>query len=179
MTTWYRNADSRFPFLWADHRQPAARWHGAEEGPVNYFADTPDGAWAEFLRHEEIHTLDDLAGISRAIWATNVQASNTATPGLPSNDLLGDESTYDVCQGEARHIRALGFDSLIAPSAALRSGEAAGWQVTDTETRCVPPRDGNVLVLFGAPAGRVEGWKVSADAKPPVRLLDAVRHFGT
>ena len=50
----FRQADPRYPFLWSDPAQPAARWHGEAEGPAHYFADTPDGAWAELLRHEEI-----------------------------------------------------------------------------------------------------------------------------
>ena len=50
----YRHADARFPFLWESADQPPARWHGSGEGPVQYFADTPDGAWAEFVRHEGI-----------------------------------------------------------------------------------------------------------------------------
>ena len=38
------------------------------EAPVHYFSDTPDGAWAEFLCHEEITDPEDLPGIRRALW---------------------------------------------------------------------------------------------------------------
>ena len=55
----FRHADPRFPFLWETADQPGARWHGDREGPAHYFADTPDGAWAEFLRLEEIKTGHD------------------------------------------------------------------------------------------------------------------------
>jgi hypothetical protein len=34
--------------------QPPMRWHGPGEGPVQYLSDTPTGAWAELLRHEEV-----------------------------------------------------------------------------------------------------------------------------
>ena len=61
----FRHADPRFPFLWETASQPAGRWHAPGEGPVHYLADTPDGAWAEFLRHEEIRDPEDLAGIRR------------------------------------------------------------------------------------------------------------------
>ena len=47
----FRQVDARYPFLWEDGSQPAGRWHGDGEGPAHYFADTPDGALAEFLRH--------------------------------------------------------------------------------------------------------------------------------
>ena len=50
----YRHTDPRFPFLWESAGQPGSRWNVAGEGPVNTFADTPEGAWAELLRHEEI-----------------------------------------------------------------------------------------------------------------------------
>ena len=63
----FRHCDRRWPFLWESAVQPQARWHGDGEGPVQYLADTPDGAWAEFLRHEEITDEADLAGVSRAL----------------------------------------------------------------------------------------------------------------
>ena len=48
----FRHTDPRFPFLWESADQPGGRWNEAGEGPVNTFADTPEGAWAELLRHE-------------------------------------------------------------------------------------------------------------------------------
>ena len=65
----FRQVDRRYPFLWEDASQPAARWHADGEGPAHYFADTPDGAWAELLRHEEIIDQDDLRTIRRQMWA--------------------------------------------------------------------------------------------------------------
>ena len=50
----FRHADPRFPFPSEWTGQPAARWHDAGEGPANYFSETPDGARAEFIRHEDI-----------------------------------------------------------------------------------------------------------------------------
>lgn len=174
---WYRHCDARYPFLWADSAQPPARWHGAGEGPANYFADTPDGAWAEFLRHEEITALEDLAGIRRAIWAVEVRTDDPATPTLVEADVIGDERTYPACQQEARTIRLLGHHYLLAPSAALKPGEAAGWSVEHGEYRH-PPRDGKVLVVYGPPTEAMEGWQAAVDTRPPVRVLMAVRQFG-
>ena len=62
----FRHTDPRYPFLWECGSQPAGRWHAQGEGPAHYFNDTPDGAWAEFLRHEEITEPEDLSGIRRA-----------------------------------------------------------------------------------------------------------------
>ena len=175
--TWYRHCDARYPFLWEDSAQPPARWHGPGEGPANYFADTPNGAWAEFLRHEEITELEDLAGVRRAIWAVDVAADGSAIPALVAEQMFGDEASYAACQQEARTVRLLGHTSLVAPSAALKPGEAAGWSVEHGEYRR-PERDGTVLVVFGAPSPAIEGWQAAADARPSVRVLMAVRHFG-
>ena len=68
----FRQVDARYPFLWEDASQPAGRWHGDGEGPAHYFADTPDGAWAEFIRHEEIDDVADLPTIRRQMWAVEI-----------------------------------------------------------------------------------------------------------
>lgn len=76
----FRQADPRYPFLWSDASQPAARWHGDGEGPAHYFADTPDGAWAELLRHEEIHDPADVATFRRALWAVELGDEPVSAP---------------------------------------------------------------------------------------------------
>src|SRR6476619_4322357 len=68
----FRQVDARYPFLWEDRRQPAGRWHRDGDGPAHYFADTPDGAWAEFLRHEEITEPEDVLTIRRQLWAVEI-----------------------------------------------------------------------------------------------------------
>lgn len=171
----YRHCDARYPFLWEDATQPAARWHGQGEGPAHYFADTPDGAWAEFLRHEEITDPADLPGIRRAIWAVEIGDPQFEAPALPLGTMLGGQPTYAECQSEARQIRRAGGTALGAPSAALKPGEAASW-MTDNGLRRAPARDGAVFVLFGKRPD-LEGWMVATDARPPLRVLDQVNHF--
>ena len=61
----FRQVDGRYPFPWEDARQPAGRWHADGEGPAHCFADTPDGARAEFLRHEEISNPGDVQTVRR------------------------------------------------------------------------------------------------------------------
>ena len=126
----FRHTDRRFVFLWEGPDQPAARWHGEGEGPVQYFVDTPDGAWAEFLRHEEIVTSEDVATIRRALWAVEVPVPPDQTPGLPVAVLTGGPDTYEACRDEARRLRARGAVGFVAPSAALLNGGermAGGW----------------------------------------------------
>src|SRR5436853_3499817 len=105
----FRQVDARYPFLWEDASQPPGRWHGDGEGPVHYFADTPDGAWAEFLRHEEIREPEDLNGIRRALWAVEVPDPGEARAELPEIILFGGIEAYTACQAEAARLRSLGI----------------------------------------------------------------------
>lgn len=171
----FRHADPSFPFLWEDADQPPARWHGEGEGPVQYFADTPDGAWGEFLRHEEIKDAADLATVRRAVWAVELPDEPADEPQLPDSILVGGAATHPECQAEARRLRALGAKRLVAPSAALLSGGAGGHRV-EGGMRPGTPRDGRVIVLFGRRADLV-GWAAASEGRPRDDLLPHVRHF--
>ncbi len=171
----YRHNDNRYPFLREDATQPSARWHRAGEGPAQYFADTPGGAWAEFLRHEEISDAADLDGISRALWAVDIGEPDAAEPDVPERLLRGGLDSHPACQDEAARLRAHGATAIVAASAALRGGAARGWRV-QLGLREAPPADGRVLVLFG-PHPELVGWLVVDQGRPPAELLPAVRHF--
>lgn len=173
----FRHGDNRYPFFWESSDQPAARWHGPGEGPVQYLADTPDGAWAEFLRHEEIHDPADLAGIARRLWAVELPAevASAVRPELDDPDLLGGPSTYPRCQEEARRLRATGGQVIVAPSAALRPGGAGG-QLTNGGLKEAPAQDGVVWVLAGARPD-LRGWVAVDAGGPPERTLYLVRHL--
>ena len=80
--TGYRHTDPRFPFLRAFASQPAGRWNHQGE-LTHYFSDTPDGAWAEFIRHEEIDDPEDLSTITRALWAVEIGEEPALRPTLP------------------------------------------------------------------------------------------------
>lgn len=171
----FRHADPRVPFLWEDDSQPAGRWHDDGEGPANYFADTPDGAWAEFLRHEEIHDPEDLATIRRALWAVEIDDEPGARPELPGDTLVGAEGSHDACRAEARRLRAAGATRLEAPSAALLPGEARGHRV-DAGLGAGPARDGRTIVLYGRLPDLV-GWRATHRGRPAADLLPRVRHL--
>jgi len=172
---WFRNADRRWPFLWEDSSQPAARWHGSGEGPAQYLADTPDGAWAEFLRHEEIADPGDLSGIERHLWAIEVPDTtpNPELPDLPRALLQGGLASYPECQREASRLRASGATSLEAPSAALREGGARG-ELTRAGLVEADDRNGRVRVLYGSRPD-LRGWLCATDGRPSERLLPLVR----
>lgn len=176
----FRVCDSRFPFLWTaanDARQRAARWHSQGEGPVQYFAETPAGAWAELLRHEEITDPRDLSGISARIWAVHLDDGLEArVPELPMAAMQSEAEGYETCRNEARRLRATGATWLLAPSAALKPGGAAGYQVGPTGLRSAAARDGKVIVHFG-PLPDAEGW-CAAEGRPPRESMEHVRHYG-
>jgi hypothetical protein len=172
----YRHADPRFPFLWESADQPAARWHSSNEGPVQYFADTPDGAWAEFLRHEGITKESELVNVRRALWAIEVPDNVRAE--LPRMDhavMTGGLDTYEKCRREARRLRTERAGALRAPSAALLPGSTHGWKV-DGGLQPAAARDGTVLVVFGARPDFV-GWMAGFAARPRSDLLAFVRHL--
>ncbi len=176
--TLFRHSDPRFPFLWESREQPPARWNAGGDGPVQYLADTPDGAWAEFLRHEGITDAEDLLGIERDLWAVEIAAGEipNTTPELMATVLEGGTDTYPACQAEARRLREMGSPGLIAPSAALLPGAAGGWRVQDGQLIPGPPRDGTVAVLFGSRPDLV-GWRACSRGRPDSRLLPTVRHL--
>lgn len=169
----YRHADRRHPFLWQGPGQPPARWHAAGEPPTQYLSDTPDGAWAEFLRHEEITDPEDVATIHRAVWAVEVPEGALAASGLPPATLTGRALSYRACRAEARRLRDRGVPGLVAPAAALKPGGAAGWRV-EGGLRRGEPRTGRTIVLFGERPDLV-GWKACDEGRPGAELLELVR----
>ena len=169
----FRHADRRFPFLWEASAQPPARWHGLGEGPVHYFAETPDGAWAEFLRHEEITDPADLAGVARSLWAIELPRPPRARPRLETSILVGGTSTYDDCQREACRMRARGRRGLVAPSAALQPTSGSGFR-TQHGLQAGPRRAERAFVLFG-PRPDLVGWAACSEGRPRDDLLPRVR----
>ena len=170
----FRHADPRFPFLRESAGTTAGRWNRSGE-LAHCFSDTPDGAWAEFLRHEEITDPDDIRHIRRALWAIEVGDPPPARPALATDTLTGGRSTWAACQEEAARLRGAGEAGLTAPSAALAPGGAHGFRVEGGE-RPGPPRDGVTIVLFGSRPDLV-GWRAAADGRPDAELLRRVRHF--
>ena len=173
---WFHNADRRYPSLWETSDQPPGRWHGEGEGPVQYLASTPDGAWAELLRQEEIADADDLLGVERSLWALEVDEASEriAEAELAAGVVTGGLDSYAACRVEARLLTA-GSSALSATSAALIPGAARGQRVAGGVVEA-PDRDGDLLALFG-PRPNVTGWLCVENGRPSERLLPLVRHF--
>lgn len=169
----YRHADPRFPFLWESSTQPPGRWHARDEGPVHYFAETPDAAWAEFLRHEEIKDPADVEGIARSLWAIDLPRPPRTRPRLDSSILLGGLSSYPACQEEARRRRRTGARGLVAVCAAVKSTPGSGFR-TEGGLRRGPRRPERVFVLFGRRPDLI-GWAACQVGRPRADLLERVR----
>ncbi|HEY6923143.1 MAG TPA: RES family NAD+ phosphorylase [Steroidobacteraceae bacterium] len=173
----FRICDSRFPFLWtldSGAGQRGARWHAEGEGPVQYFADTPPGAWSELLRHEEITDPADLGGISARLWAVEIGDLEMHEPKLSRSALDSSPDGYEVCRVEARRLRSAGANRIVAPSAALAPGEGAGFHVGSGGLSRARRRDGKVIVHFGV-LPDAEGWCAADAARPDEQLLARVR----
>jgi hypothetical protein len=171
----YRHADARFPFLWESAAQPPARWHAKGDGPVQYFSSSPDAAWAEFLRHEEINDPVDLATVSRSLWAVELPDERLEAPDLPDTTLGGGTATYPACRAEASRLRARGAKGLVAPSAAIDRRTGSGYR-TDAGLRPGPRRAESVIVLFG-PRPDLVGWAACFEGRPRPELIGRVRQL--
>jgi hypothetical protein len=171
----YRHADPRLPFLVERASQPSARWHENGEGPVQYFSDTADGAWAEFLRHEEITEPKDVSTVRRALWAVELPDGGFDNAELPVEVLTGGPETYPACREEGRNIRARGAPGFVAASASLLPGQARGWRVNGGLAPG-PERDGKTIVIFGRRPDLI-GWAATGEGRPREDLLPAIRHL--
>jgi len=171
----YRHADPRFPFLWESSEQPGGRYHAAGEGPVTYLSDSPDGAWAEFLRHEEIVDAADLTGVRRRIWAVHLPDDEPMPVDVPDRVAMGGQDTYPRCRRAAWRLRRADVRFMAAPEAALLPG-AAGGQRTDGGLREAGSLSGRTLILIGRwPALR--GYAVVDVGRPTPRVLGRVRQL--
>ncbi len=171
----FRNTDLDVPFLWESDAQPPARWHAAGEGPAHYFSSTPESAWAEFCRHEDIRDPADLAGIERVLWAVEIDDEPAADPQLPHPVLTGGLSSYSACQAKARRLRAGGAARLRATSAAVDPTSSSGWRV-EGGLQPGDRRDEQTVVLSGRRPG-LTGWRACAPGAPGMEVLARTHHF--
>ncbi len=175
---WFRHADPRYPYLWEGHDQPEGRWHGPDEGPTHYFADTPNGAWAEFIRHEEITEVSDLDGIRRSIWVVDVPDDiEVGTLAVPNAQAFGGTSTYHQTQAAAREYRdnnpaSHGF---VTRSAALLEHGGKGREMDGGRVES-SFREGMVLVLYGR-FPRLIGWMCCRYGQPDPEILLLTRQL--
>ena len=137
----YRNTDLDVPFFWESDAQPPGRWHAVGAGPAQYLATSPEAAWAEHLRHEEITDPADLAGVRRAMWTVELPDEEPlATPRLRREAMVGGFATYPRCQRESARLRDR--HGVAAPS--LTACAPLRWPTLDRRhARGIFPRNGS------------------------------------
>lgn len=168
----YSSYDTPF---WARENSRPGRWHAAGDGPTQYMSLSTDGAWAELIRREELHSEAEVAMVSIEMWAVDLHQAMLADystfaraeeNGLDPKALV--EDNYARCQHEARRLRELGYAGVLAPSAALPGAT----NVTLFGAR-VASSWGKPAVL----ASSVSAGVITKGAPPP-GLLARVRQIG-
>jgi RES domain-containing protein len=172
--TAFRYCDYDVPF-WVRRNTRPGRFHELGDAPTQYWALCPEAAWAELIRHEDLHSEADLDLVRMPIWVARVPRAGLIDLRIQTNqDMLGadDEAltadTWGAAQAVAQRLRRDGsVTGIISPSAAL-------------------PGHAN-LTLFGA--RRAVDWHSkptlastlsairAAIGRPPEGLLKSVRRL--
>ncbi|HXE44853.1 MAG TPA: RES family NAD+ phosphorylase [Conexibacter sp.] len=112
--------------LWARPNSSAQRWNRTREAPTQYLSLTPEGAWAELIRTEDLTSVVAVRLVSMPLWALQVRETRVAdyatfekaeAAGFPPEALVDED--HERCRAEGTRLRARGFRGVLAPSAAL------------------------------------------------------------
>jgi hypothetical protein len=164
-----RVSDRRYSFLWSNPGQSAGRWNRAGDQPVHRLASTPTVAWAEWIRHQEIHEPEDLAGVAAALWAVLIPESWSCEElpevSLPLQAVLG--TTADA------HTARLNLVALHQSHHSLHCMQviADGEQAT---TLAIPAH----VILLWCQAEQLPGWCCVPEGRPGPELLPLVGRDG-
>lgn len=181
----FRVCDRRYPFLWHRPGQATGRWNRGGDQPVHYLASTPTVAWAEWIRHQEIHEPDDLTGIAAALWAVLIPA-HWGNQDLQAVPMAIDQVLDTTTAGQAARLALVdqlkqqGAQGLLAPTAALYQSHEASPCVRVLEGNEQPdllPLPAHVILLWCNAEG-LPGWCCVPEGRPGADLLPLVRREG-
>ena len=119
----WSNYDTPF---WALPNSEPGRWHTDGEPATQYFSLSPEGAWAELIRRERLTSEPEAAQIRTPMWEAKLRLQRVAdyrsfelaeSAGFPPDALVDDD--HSRCQQEGNRLRRIGFDGVLAPSAAM------------------------------------------------------------
>lgn len=105
--------------------QESGRWHRLGEGFAQYFALSPQGAWAELVRYHCIRDAELAREQRRNLWLATIHQRDIADLStFPHWDDVGLNPAVAVgahasAQDLAEELRDAGYRGLLAPSAAL------------------------------------------------------------
>lgn len=121
----FRYSSYDVPF-WVRPNSRAGRWNSPGDPPTQYWSLTPDGAWAELVRFEDLRSESELDEVRIATWVCRLpsmrlidlrEPSACSQYGLDPRELTADD--WSKCQIAGKEIRNDGARGLLAPSAAL------------------------------------------------------------
>jgi hypothetical protein len=170
----YRYSNYDTPF-WVRANTKDGRWHHAGDGPTQYLSLSTDGAWADLIRSENLHTEDEVATVRITLWEARIDAGTVvdysdfdraADAGFPPDGLIDD--AWDRCQTEGKRLREMGFAGVLAPSAAL----PGAFSLTFFGPRVAIRWDATARLASAVPA------QILTVGSPPVGLLGRVRFRG-
>lgn len=169
--TLFRYSSYDVPF-WVLPNTRAGRWHCVGDPPTQYWSGSPDAAWAELIRSEELRLEEDLDLLRMPLWAGRFPLAEMVdlqepaamdSTGLTAEDLVGED--WAACQ-EAGSAMRRSRSGVIAPSAAL-DGHAS---VTMFGARRMIDWRQRPALASAVPAA------VVAIGRPRRGLLEKVRH---
>ena len=172
--TYFRYSSYDVPF-WARPNTTDERWHSTGDGATQYLSATPDGAWAELIRNENLRSEADLDLVQMPLWQARIEQEHIADygdfeaagrTGFSPEALIDDDQA--ACRAEGRRLREAGFAGVLYPSAALPG---------EQNLVLFGPR---ILLPWGASrrlASGVPAMNLTVGA-PPKELLPRVRHVG-
>jgi RES domain-containing protein len=164
----FRQTDYDMPF-WARNNSFQARWNAAGDPPTQYWSLHPDGAWAEFLRQEEIADEAAVALVRRTIWTCRVprgtfvdlrQSETCEAYGIEFDALTAAD--WGPCQALGARLREDRCPGILSPCAALEghtnltifgAKRAIDWQRRPALHSQIPAA---VVAVGSPPVGLVE-----------------------
>lgn len=168
----YANYDTPF---WSRANTRDGRWHRAGKVAAQYLSLEPNGAWAELIRAEDLHTDQEVDYVRMPLWVISLTQGMLVDystfdladdAGFPPDALIDDD--WNRCQEEGERLRREGFAGVIAPSAALPGSTnvtifgpriSASWGSSSSFSSAIPAT-------------------VAAVGAPPPKLRERVRMFG-
>lgn len=152
---------------------------------MHYLASTPTVAWAEWIRHQEIHEPDDLAGVAAALWAVLIPQSwggeELQEVTLPLEAVLGTKADAQTARlNMVTQLKRQGAQGLLAPSAALHQSHnnlPCMQVIADGEQAATLAMPAHVILLW-CQADQLPGWCCVPEGRPGPELLPLVRREG-
>lgn len=167
--TAFRWSSYDVPF-WGRSNSRDGRWNYADVHSTQYWSLTPDAAWAELIRHENLQTEEELDEVRMPFWVCRVptamlvdlRQSHTREQHQITDDELIDQD-WGACQRLAVKLRDQ-CRGVIAPSAALPQHA----NLTLFGRRRAIDWENRPALASTIPASR------AAIGRPPTGLLDRV-----